>query len=172
MNILDELIQDAFDNTKLLSASIRKLRPLIKSTRHIEISAWVDKELAGYAPISYDGLPKYRQGQGTIKAHDPRFGWLPIQMSKDHAELWSRVPITFSIEKLENLLKDVDSELVFQLPKDQADILKSALTPKRDVAIFIPHADLNFVLADMRHQLIEYVLCLKQFGIESLNDVA
>ena len=172
MNILDELIQDAFDKTKLLSASIRKLRPMIKSTRHVEISAWVDKELAGYAPISYDGLPNYRQGQGTIKARDPRFGWLPIDMPKDHAVLWSRVPITFSIQKLEERLKDVDGELVFQLPEDQADILKSALTPKRDVAVFIPHADLNFVLADMRHQLIEYVLYLKQSGIESLRQVA
>ena len=172
MNILDELIQDAFDKTILLSASIRKLRPLIKSTRHVEISAWVDKELAGYAPISYDGLPNYRQGQGTIKARDPRFGWLPISMPKDHTELWSRVPITFSIQNLEELLKDVDGELVFQLPEDQADILKRALTPKRDVAVFIPHADLNFVLADMRHQLIEYVLYLKQSGIESLRQVA
>ena len=172
MNILDELIQDAFDKTKLLSASIRKLRPMIKSTRHVEISAWVDKELAGYAPISYDGLPNYRQGQGTIKARDPRFGWLPISMPKDHTELWSRVPITFSIQNLEELLKDVDGELIFQLPEDQADILKRALTPKRDVAVFIPHADLNFVLADMRHQLIEYVLDLKQSGIESLSQVA
>ena len=172
MNILNELIQDAFDKTKLLSASIHKLRTLIKSSKHVELLAWIDKELSGYAPITYDGLPKYRQGHGVIKAHDPRFGWLPIQMPKDHAELWSRVPITFSIQKLEELLKDKDGELVFHLPDDLADILKNALSTKRDVAVFIPHSDLNFVLADMRHQLIEYVLNLKQSGIESLRQVA
>ena len=93
MDVIDKLVQDSFDRTKVVSETIQNLKSIVNPLEHAEIATWIEKELTGYAPIQYDDLPRARKGRGIVKANVPNRGWQRINMPKKDTEVLSLIHI-------------------------------------------------------------------------------
>lgn len=94
--IVLELQKEALDETVSIESLLRKAYLVAKKLKLKDFEEWINQELNGYD----NQFPKYRSVRGEIKAWNPYYGWIPMILSANVADLVSSMPLGLPISAI------------------------------------------------------------------------
>jgi hypothetical protein len=164
--LVQEIQKAVIDPDASVSSLLRKVKLAAAKLQLSTVEAWVDDELKGYN-CDGDKLPKYRQGQGTIKIWNPYHGWQPLGGHAETLMQFSRVYMWDPIAAFENIPRGKNGGVTtYPFNPTKLEIL-SKLTGS-DIArggVDIPHGALVAVIDTVRTLILEWAIELEKAGI-------
>ena len=137
-----------------------------------EFDKWIQYELNGY-PKNDEVVPKYRFVTGTLKAKNPRLGWIPAVItdrSKDNP--LNTMPIYESLSALLEIKRQTKTgTFIYTFPPSLTmELLKYTNSPiYMEVALFISVHHIAEVVEQVKNHLLEWTLELEKKGVLGEN---
>lgn len=159
--LVPELVNMASDPTVTTADLLRRALVVAKRLAAPELVDWIGSELNGYT----GDVPPYRKVRGTLTAHNPYHGAIPVMMrSTKMAEALSTVSVHQSMPEVEQLAKS-DNDLVrYFSPKVERDLMASMDVPLRPYLALAPIQMLGMV-EKVRSRILEWALDLEGRGV-------
>lgn len=167
-----ELQREAMGDDASVSLVLRKALVVATKLDVPEFRMLCESELRGFGVD--DKLPDYRHVGGQVKAYNPYQGWQPVIFENpDHERALSRGGVVQSISELEDLLRNVESGGVLQMPIS-AEVLKLFLDSGSMRAGLIPTvvispSSIRGIVERVRNLVLEWSLALEKDGILGEN---
>ena len=137
-----------------------------------EFDKWIQYELNGY-PKNDDVIPKYRFVTGTLKAKNPRLGWIPtVIMDKAKNHPFNTMPMYESLASLIEIKQQATSGVFhYEFPPALTmELLKYTHSPiYMDVALFVSVHHISEAIEQVKNNLLEWTLDLEKKGILGEN---
>ena len=163
-DIVIELQKELIDKSKKLSDILPKAYLIARNLSLNELANWLKLEMNGYNDKNMKKLPKYRIIKGDIKAHNPYRGWVPVAFvnSQELENLATNSKCSQSISELENILEKCknDHDIYISVPG-----LSKYMNPPMPCAIFCGSSPIIGRINNVRNQLLEWTIKLKEKGI-------
>ena len=137
-----------------------------------EFDEWIQHELNGY-PKKEEVIPKYRFVTGTLKAKNPRLGWIPVVImdnAKNHP--FNTMPIYESLASLIEIKQQTTSGTFhYEFPPALTmELLKYTDSPiYMDVVLVISVHHISEAVEQVKNHLLEWTLELEKKGILGEN---
>ncbi len=163
-----ELQKELFDTNCDILQALRKAHVIASKLQLNEFDEWIQNELNGY---NHDdkNIPAYRQVKGTLKANNPRRGWIPVVITDPQYEsLVSSMTIVESVSTLIDIeKKSKKGRFYYFYPPDiSMKICKAANAPiYMEVALFINTIYIVALIDKIRNCVLEWTLELERKGI-------
>lgn len=137
-----------------------------------EFDKWIQYELNGY-PKNDDVVPKYRFVTGTLKAKNPRLGWIPaVIMDKSKNHPFNTMPMYESLASLIEIKQQAASGVFhYEFPPALTmELLKYTDSPiYMDVALFVSVHHISEAIEQVKNHLLEWTLELEKKDILGEN---
>lgn len=137
-----------------------------------EFDKWIQYELNGY-PKNDELVPKYRFVTGTLKAKNPRLGWIPtVIMDKAKNHPFNTMPMYESLASLIEIKQQATSGVFHYKfpPALTMKLLKYTDSPiYMDVALFVSIHHISEAVEQVKNNLLEWTLELEKKGILGEN---
>jgi hypothetical protein len=165
--LVDDLIEETIKDSDV-SSLLRKARVLANRLKIEDFEAWIVNELNGY--MGQESVPEYRKVHGSFRFFNPFRGWCHISMPDDKTDkILSRRAVGQKIAEIESLYKssDKDSVLTITIPPSLKDRIAGAELADYEIAFFVGRASLYGIMDAVKNTLQDWVLKLKDRGINS-----
>ncbi len=167
-----ELQKELLDKDCDILQILRKAHLIASKLQLKEFDRWVQCELNGYKSDD-ELIPDYRQMKGTLKAKNPRIGWIPAVITdKNNEPLFDSVPVFESISALIDIeKKSKDGQFYYTYPPELSmKVCQYANTPTyMEIALFISTVYITEVIDKVRNCLLEWTLELERNGVLGNN---
>ena len=169
-SIVLELQQEILCPSSDIMTLLRKAHVIAKKLQLSEFDKWILSELNGYS--DYDSIPDYRSINGSIKAWNPRIGWIPVLLDNDKFEaMICNRKLGDSLSKIIEL--ENKSETTFQLNftaeiNKTLDSLCSFPIPTQYALIVSAH-QLHAIIEQVKNTILEWTIKLENEGILGEN---
>jgi len=171
-SIVLELQKDLLNKDCDIVQALRKAHVIAVKLHLKEFDMWIQKELNGYETMD-ENVPTYRQIKGTLKANNPRRGWIPVIIVDDNNEtlfnstvVYESLAVLIDIEK-----KSKNGTFHYSYPHDVSmQICTQAGTPAyMEIALFISTIYITEIIDKVKNCLLEWTLELEEKGIFGKN---
>jgi hypothetical protein len=167
-SLILELQKDGMNPSIEVSSLLRKAYVVAKKLKVNDFADWLSKELNGFN--SGDEIPNYRKVQGTIKAHNPFHGWVPVILQDtEMAENLSTRMINQSIPELENVIKNAKDRNIdygtIRFPNDIERLLMSTFEVELVPQLLVDNSQIHKIIESVRNTVLEWALKLEEDGI-------
>lgn len=137
-----------------------------------EFDKWIQYELNGY-PKNGDAVPKYRYVTGSLKAKNPRVGWIPVVFSSQSDNLdFNTMPMYESIASLIEIKQQTTTgNFLYKFPPALTmELFKHTNSPiYMDVVLFVSIHHISEAIEQVKNHLLEWTLELEKKGILGEN---
>lgn len=164
--IVIELQNDALNSEFNVIKLLRKAYLIAKKLKVKEFEEWAKKELDGYKYS--DKVPEYRLVRGEFKAWDPQYGWIPVVLTKNDAQLTNHAVLE-SISNLLNGYENSGKSILFA-GEEMSAIFSQASNFNTKYALFVGKNQIYDIFEQIRNIVLEWTLILEEnqiFGEES-----
>ena len=155
---------------------------ILQSLRHAHVIAvklgldefdqWIQYELNGY-PKKDVVIPKYRYVTGSLKAKNPRVGWIPVVFSDKSDTLnFNTMPMYESIASLIEIKQQTTTgSFRYDFPPSLTmELFKYTNSPiYMDVVLFVSVHHISEAIEQVKNHLLEWTLELEKKGILGEN---
>ena len=163
-HLVIDLQKNALDNSVNISDLLKKAFVVAKKLKIKEFEKWINDEMNGY--IDIDNVPKYRYVFGKLKAFDPYRGWIPSYIKDNEFERKVRSKkMTSSINKLEYLINDDESNIVMTFNGEVNSIFVEMFEFETEYALFIDKGQVKNILEAVRMIILNWALELEADGV-------
>ena len=171
-SIVLELQKDLLDKDCDILQALRKAHVIAVKLHLTEFDAWIQKELNGYKTTD-NSVPEYRKIKGTLKAKNPRRGWIPaIIVDKNNEALFNNTEIYESLSALIDIKnKSTNGTFHYSYPPDVSmQICKQAGAPVyMEIALFISTIYITEIIDKVKNCLLEWTIELEGKGVLGEN---
>lgn len=153
-----ELQRDALDRSIHITDLLRKALLVSRKLKIKDIEEWLNDELNGYEK----SVPEYRIVYGTLKAHNPYRGWIPVSLNQDWQDLIGKQSIFLSVSQIENLASESEGgSFLYQFAGEQEQLIMTLIGHNFKCALHIPIHNLVRILDTTKTKVMEFALDLE-----------
>ncbi|MBQ3041357.1 MAG: ABC transporter substrate-binding protein [Clostridia bacterium] len=167
-----DLQKELMDRDCDILQALRHAHVIAVKLRLDEFDKWIQYELNGY-PKNDEVVPKYRFVTGTLKAKNPRLGWIPaVIMDKSKNHPFNTMPMYESLASLIEIKQQATSGVFhYEFPPALTmELLKYTDSPiYMDVALFVSVHNISETIEQVKNHLLEWTLELEKKGILGEN---
>lgn len=165
--IVLNLQADAIDEDVPVVQLLRTAKIIATKLGLDDALVWINLELDGYNDVDSDGLPKYRQLEGSPKCLHRNGGWQPLQSDDPKIlKMLSAAPLGCELGALEKTLKsNEEGNLVFPYAPENKAFLVSEVKGFTDFHVLIDKGQAHNILDSVRNLILEWTLELEKAGI-------
>ena len=158
-----ELEQEAYDTKASLSNILRKAKAIAVKLQLKQPLEWVESELNGYGPAD---VPDYRVLHGSVKAHNPYNGLIPVMCGDPEFErIISEHHVREPVSAIEHMLETTgDPRVAFSSAKAQA-LARMCNAPTFPIYLILARSSLASILDAVRNKVLDWSLKLQIDGI-------
>ena len=162
MGIVIELQREAMDNNISIESLMRKAYLVARKLNLKEFEEWIVQEQNGYK----DQVPEYRNIAGEIKAWNPYYGWIPMVLSADIADMISKMPLPTSISELQDVYNSSDTTISLSVNGKLTEWLNENMDfmPTK-YQFFSSRSELYRIMSTVRNKILDWALLLEENGI-------
>ena len=163
-SLVQELEQDAYDNSASLANMLRKAKAVAVKLQLQQPMEWVESELNGY---KVGDVPDYRRLTGQAQTRNPFHGWQPVMFDDIELErIICRMPINNPISEIEHLLETAGKPSI-ALSGKQVDLLcQMGNMPTLPISVFFSRGSFVSILDAVRNKVLDWSLQLQAAGIK------
>jgi hypothetical protein len=167
MSIIDDLQEEALDNTIQMQNLLSKAYVVAKKLRIKQFEGFILSELKGYNNISMVEIPDYRIVFGLPKAFNPYNGWISATAEDPETQTTiSKLPLYHSIPELESMLKHQDeSSLMLSYPPEIQNVLRELFNTDFQMSLLVNKSSIEIILSNVRHIILDWAIQLENEGI-------
>ncbi|HEL4106455.1 TPA: hypothetical protein UM350_001091 [Stenotrophomonas maltophilia] len=162
-SLVQEIQRDALDPAVGVSDLLRKALVVSTKLKITVDTAWIKSELSGYGGDVE--LPKYRELRGIPQVHNPRHGYMPLQMPPEMELEFCRLPMGFSVAEVESLLQQNEGLLRFTFPAPVTAHFLKHMEVKMQPSLAISPSVFHGVLDTVRNRVLQWALDLEGAGV-------
>ncbi|UII62454.1 hypothetical protein RMA73_11950 [Xanthomonas translucens pv. translucens] len=155
------------DQSQSVSDVLRKALVVSTKLKLIDFQQWCDLEVNGYGGAE---VPPYRIVNGTVKAHNPYNGWIPVIMSDSESQqLISQRAVGQPVGELEHLVSSKEKgHLQMTFPSEalykifgRSESFQLGMIP----ILIIGRSQVVSILEAVRNKILNWSLTLEQNGV-------
>ncbi len=164
--IVQELQADLASSTSSVSDILRKAVIVARKLKVDELAVWINKELNGYS--NEEGVPPYRIVTGSLVAHHPYSGKIPLIVRDAELEkVFTTKRITMPAAEIEHLLgsRNDAGYFVHTFTSSQSAVLMDAFKMDLVPSLHVPTSHFKRILDRIRNELLDWALKLEENGI-------
>lgn len=157
--IVIELQKEALDETVSIESLLRKAYLVAKKLKLKDFEEWINQEQNGY-----DGqLPEYRNVSGEIKAWNPYHGWIPVVLSTPGSDIFSRLPLDFSISVMADSYDSSNGTIYLGVNAAMTELLNNStdFMPTK-YSFVVSKSELYRIMSTVRNKILDWALLLEE----------
>lgn len=152
---------------------LRKAHLIASKLKLTDFDQWIQYELDGY-PDQQVSCPEYRNIRGSLKAFNPRLGWIPALINDNELEKEiCEKKLTNSISEIISLSKSSENVLISELSGKYFDIFNTMFDSPHPMryALHFSTTAVKDIEEKVKNTILEWTLKLEAEGIVGENMV-
>ena len=160
--IVLQLQSEALDENTTIETLLRKAYLVARKLKLQEFQEWISLEQNGYNGT----LPDYRKIGGEIKAWNPHYGWIPVVMKGEMADILNQMPMAQPISVISDAYNGSDGTIAFNVPGELTDFLnKNTTSFQTQFRFYSTKTELRKIMSAVRNKILEWSILLEENGI-------